>query len=102
MTLTPKQAALLRDVVAAIIDSGYAELPRTRRGHVSRIAQIDVLAHDKRILSASYSSDMTDYIMGTYNVNRNVASIMLSRARRQHRAIGRTTGRESDAQERMR
>jgi len=76
MTLTTKQAALLRDVVAAIIDSGYA----------MHDDQIDVLAHDPRIDNTAYKSDMVTYVMDVYSVSRPDAYTMLHLARKQRRA----------------
>lgn len=83
--MNDKQRAILIDVVNTIEASGYACKPepkRTRRGHVQRKEQIEVLAYDRRINSKAHCSEMIDYVMATYRVNRNVAKIMISRARK--------------------
>lgn len=83
--LTPAKRALLRDVVKIIVDDGYAEPlppPKKKRPHIKRIKQIEVLALDPRILHSKYDSWIIDYVVSTYNVNRNVASNMLYQARR--------------------
>ena len=85
--MPPKRAALLRDVVQCIIDSGYAELPQpSKRRNVSRKAAIEVLSLDPRITSHMSRSNFVLYVMETYNVSRNYARQMIYRARRAARA----------------
>jgi hypothetical protein len=83
--MTPESTSLLADVVACIVESGYAELPRQRRGYNVRPAQIEVLAHDPRIDARAWSSEMLDEVMTTYNVKRSIARHMLHEARKQRR-----------------
>jgi hypothetical protein len=80
--VTPEQAALLRNVVQIIVDVGYAVRPRTRRAE-----QIDVLAHDPRLLNTAYKHQMTIYVMVVYGVKIDNARRMLYLARKQLRAM---------------
>jgi len=84
--MTPTRAALLRDVVQAIIDDGYAELPQppeTRRRNGKRKAQIEVLSYDPRLMRRSnVNIDLVTYVTRTYRVSRGNARMMLHRARK--------------------
>jgi hypothetical protein len=85
-SVTPDQAALMRDVVAVLAGIGYEELtPRISRKNGIRAGQIEVLSFDQRIDSTAYKSDMITYVMATYNVTRHTASNMLHRARQRRK-----------------
>lgn len=82
MTLSPESARLLRDVVQAIVDSGYAiPIELEPRRYVSRRDQIEVLSTDPRIFNRAYRGEIVPYIMATYSVNRANAYKLLYRAR---------------------
>lgn len=82
MTLSPESARLLREVVKAIVDSGYAVPIELYPNHVSRREQIEVLSTDPRIFNRTYSREMILYVMATYGVTNTNARGMLFRARR--------------------
>lgn len=92
MTLSPKSAALLRDVVKAIVDSGYAVPIELYPNHVSRREQIEVLSNDPRIFNRAYRSEMVLYVMATYGVTNVNARGLLFKARRAARDRKRLTG----------
>lgn len=78
--MTPTRAALLRDVAAAIAESGYAGPPPSP--HIARRSQIEVLVHDPRLTSTCGRSNFVRYVMETYGVSNSNARTMLHRARK--------------------
>lgn len=80
--MTPNRAALLRDAASAIVASGYAVPVQTKRLHISRREQIEVLACDPRLTSTAYKSEMVTYVMATYQVKNVNARRLLHLARK--------------------
>lgn len=86
MTLTPAQAQLLRDVAAAIIESGYA-VP-ARPPYRSRRQQIAAIAEDARLnsLGAAKAALIEDVMRGC-EVERGNARQMICKARKMRSEI---------------
>lgn len=88
--MTPAQAQLLRDVAAAIIESGYAV--RVRRPNEQRRWQIEALSSDARLDAPQHSEAnlalIADVIAGC-NVTRQAARHLMSQARKIRRAQNR-------------
>lgn len=83
--MTPTRAALLRDVAAAIVESGYAVPPQPKRPYVRRGEQIAELARERwiecRPHEAAYSA-LIDDVMNRYSVSRRNAGRLIRQARK--------------------